>query len=236
MAKPVPTAILFDVFGTCVDWRTCVAREVAAMAAAKGVTLDALAFTDAWRANYSPSMEVVRSGKRPYVPLDVLHRETLVTLCAQFGLPLSEAETDNLNFAWHRLDPWADTVAGLGRLSTKFILSPLSNGNVRLLVDMAKRASLPWDTVLSTEVFKAYKPMPQTYLGAVEMLGCKPGEVMLTAAHNADLRAGQALGLLTAFIHRPTEYGPTQKADLGPEGDWTYIARDLEDLADQLGV
>jgi len=229
-------AMLFDVFGTCVDWRTSVMREVAAVAKAKGVTLDAAAFADAWRANYQPSMEVVRAGKRPYAPLDMLHRETLVKLCAEYGLELSETETDDLNFAWHRLDPWPDTVAGLDRLRTKFILSPLSNGNVRLLVDMAKRAKLPWDTVLSTEVFKAYKPQPQTYLGAVEMLGLRPDQVMMVAAHNSDLRAAQQLGLKTAFIARPTEYGAHQKIDFAPDGEWTFVARDFVHLADMLGA
>ncbi len=229
-------AMLFDVFGTCVDWRTSVTREVAAVAKAKGVALDAAAFADAWRANYQPSMEVVRAGKRPYAPLDLLHRETLVKLCAEFGLALSETETDDLNFAWHRLDPWPDTVAGLDRLKTKFILSPLSNGNVRLLVDMAKRAKLPWDTVLSTEVFKAYKPQPQTYLGAAEMLGLRPDQVMMVAAHNSDLRAAQQLGLKTAFIARPTEYGPHQKIDFAPDGEWTFVARDFVHLAEMLGA
>lgn len=229
-------AMLFDVFGTCVDWRTSVTREVAAVAKAKGVALDAAAFADAWRANYQPSMEVVRAGKRPYAPLDVLHRETLVKLCAEHGLNLSEAETDALNFAWHRLDPWPDTVAGLDRLKTKFILSPLSNGNVRLLVDMAKRAKLPWDTVLSTEVFKAYKPQPQTYLGAAAMLGLPPEQVMMVAAHNSDLRAAQQLGLKTAFVPRPTEYGPHQKIDFVPDGDWTFVARDFVHLAEMLGT
>jgi 2-haloacid dehalogenase len=232
----MPVAILFDVFGTCVDWRTSVAREVAAMAARKGASVDALAFADTWRSHYVPSMAAVSSGKRPYVPLDTLHRETLVVLCKQFGLPLDEAETDELNFAWHRLDPWPDTVAGLVRLKTKYILSPLSNGNVRLLVDMAKRVGLPWDTVLSSEIFKAYKPLPATYLGAVEMLGCKPGDVMLTAAHNNDLRAAQGHGLMTAFVPRVSEYGPAQKADLRAEGDWNYVANNLVHLADMLGV
>jgi 2-haloacid dehalogenase len=180
-------------------------------------------------------MAVVIAGKRPYAPLDVLHRETLVDLCVKFGLKLTEAETDDLNFAWHRLDPWPDTVAGLEKLKTKFILSPLSNGNVRLLVDMAKRAKMPWDTVLSTEVFKAYKPQPQAYLGAVQMLGLRPDQVMMTAAHNADLGHAQRLGMKTAFIARPTEYGPHQKIDFAPDGDWNFVARDFVHLAEMLG-
>jgi 2-haloacid dehalogenase len=234
MSAP-PFALLFDVFGTCVDWRTGIIDEVAAVARARGVSLDAAAFADAWRGNYQPSMEIVRAGKRPYAPLDVLHRETLVDLCAKFGLKLDDAETDRLNFAWHRLDPWPDMVAGLVRMRTKFILSPLSNGNVRLLVDMAKRAGLPWDAVLSTEVFKAYKPQPQTYLGAAAMLGLAPGEVMMVAAHNSDLRHAQKLGLQTAFVARPTEYGPHQKDDFAPDGDWTLVARDFVHLAELLG-
>lgn len=234
MKKPV--ALLFDVFGTCVDWRGSVAREVAAAALAKGKRFDFFAFADAWRANYQPSMEVVRAGKRPYAPLDTLHRETLLTLLDKFELKLSEAEIDDLNLAWHRLTPWPDTVEGLYLLKTRYLLSPLSNGNVRLLVDLARHADLPWDTVLSTEVFKAYKPQPQTYLGACELFDCAPGEVMMVAAHNNDLLAAQKLGLQTAFIPRPTEYGPHQKVDFGPEGDWTLVARDFVHLAELLDV
>jgi 2-haloacid dehalogenase len=234
MKKPV--ALLFDVFGTCVDWRGSVAREVAAASLAKGMRFDFFAFADAWRANYQPSMEVVRSGKRPYAPLDTLHRETLLTLLDKFELKLSDAEIDDLNLAWHRLAPWPDTVAGLHRLKTRYLLSPLSNGNVRLLVDLARHADLPWDTVLSTEVFKAYKPQPQTYLGACELFACAPGEVMMVAAHNNDLLAAQKLGLQTAFIPRPTEYGPHQKVDFGPEGEWTLVARDFIHLAELLDV
>jgi len=234
MTKPV--ALLFDVFGTCVDWRAAIAREVARAALAKGKRFDFFAFADDWRANYQPSMEVVRSGKRPYAKLDTLHRETLVDLLAKYGLPLSEPEIDDLNFAWHRLDPWPDTVAGLTRLKKRYLLSPLSNGNVRLLVDMARHAKLPWDTVLSTEVFKGYKPQPQTYLGACDMFGCEPGQVMMVAAHNNDLLAAQKLGLQTAFVPRPTEYGPHQKVDFAPEGEWTLVARDFVHLAELLDV
>jgi len=234
MTKPV--ALLFDVFGTCVDWRAAIAREVARAALAKGKRFDFFAFADDWRANYQPSMEVVRSGKRPYTKLDTLHRETLVDLLGRYGLALSEPEIDDLNFAWHRLDPWPDTVAGLARLKTRYLLSPLSNGNVRLLVDMARHAKLPWDTVLSTELFKGYKPQPQTYLGACDMFGCEPGQVMMVAAHNNDLLAAQKLGLQTAFVARPTEYGPHQKVDFAPEGEWTLVARDFVHLAELLDV
>lgn len=234
MKKPV--ALLFDVFGTCVDWRGSVAREVAAVALAKGKRFDFFAFADAWRANYQPSMEVVRAGQRPYAPLDTLHRETLLTLLAEFELKLPEREIDDLNRVWHRLTPWPDTVEGLYRLKSGYLLSPLSNGNVRLLVDLARHADLPWDTVLSTEVFKAYKPQPQTYLGACELLDCAPHQVMMVAAHNGDLLAAQKLGLQTAFVPRPTEYGPHQKVDFGPEGKWTLVARDFSHLAELLDV
>ena len=163
-------ALVFDVFGTCVDWRTSVAREVTAAARAKGVTVDGAAFADAWRANYQPSMERVRSGARPWTILDVLHRETLDELLPRFGLAmLDEGERDHLNRAWHRLAPWPDTVEGLTRLKRKFIIATLSNGNVALLVNLAKHAGLPWDTVFASETFRAYKPLPATYLGAAEI-------------------------------------------------------------------
>ena len=229
-------ALVFDVFGTCVDWRTSVAREVTAAARAKGVTVDGAAFADAWRANYQPSMERVRSGARPWTILDVLHRETLDELLPRFGLAmLDEGERGHLDRAWHRLAPWPDTVEGLTRLKRKFIIATLSNGNVALLVNLAKHAGLPWDTVFASETFRAYKPLPATYLGAAELLRLKPEQVMLCAAHNSDLKAAAACGLRTAFIVRPTEYGPDQKIDLAPTGPWDFVARDFVDLASLLG-
>ncbi len=230
-------ALLFDVFGTCVDWRTSIIGEIEAVARRKGVTVDAAAFADAWRGNYQPSLEQVRSGRRPWTILDVLHRETLDMLLPRFGLGmLSEAERADLNRAWHRLDPWPDTVAGLTRLKAKYIITPLSNGNFALLLNMAKRAGLPWDAILSAETSHAYKPLPESYLNAVAMLGLTPDEVMMVAAHNDDLRAAARNGLKTGFVPRPTEYGPGQTTDLVPEEDWTVVACDFVDLAEKLGA
>lgn len=230
-------ALIYDVFGTCVDWRSGVAREVAAVARDKGVQLDAIAFADTWRANYQPSMETVRSGKRPWTVLDVLHRETLDTLLPRFGLAgkLSEPEIDELNRAWHRLDPWPDTIPGLTRLKRKFIISPHSNGNFALLLNMAKRAGIPWDCIIGSEVVRNYKPVPASYLEAVRILGLTPPNAMMVAAHNRDLRAAQALGLRTGFVPRPREHGPDQKTDLAPDGAWDVVARDFNHLAEQLG-
>ena len=231
-------ALIFDVFGTCVDWRSGVARDAASVARAKGVSLDPLAFADAWRAKYQPSMETVRSGKRPWTILDMLHRESLDTLLPGFGLAgkLSEAEIDDLNRAWHRLDPWPDTVSGLTRLKRKYIIAPHSNGNLALLVNMAKRAGIPWDCILGAEVVRNYKPVPASYQDAVRTLGLEPANVMMVAAHNGDLRAAQQQGLRTGFVPRPTEHGAGQKTDLAPDGMWDVVARDFNDLAAQLGT
>ena len=230
-------ALLFDVFGTCVDWRSGVIRDGEALGARLGVKLDWAAFADAWRANYQPSMEEVRSGRRPWTILDVLHRETLDDLLERFGITgLSETEIDAFNRVWHRLDPWPDVVPGLTRLKTKYIVGPLSNGNFALLTNMAKRAGLPWDVNLSCEVTLAYKPLPASYQGAVRLLGLAPREVMMVAAHNDDLRAARALGLRTAFVARPREHGPNQTKDVSAEQDWAVVARDFLDLAERLGT
>ncbi len=231
-------ALIFDVFGTCVDWRSGIAREAAVFAHRTGVNLDPIAFADAWRAKYQPSMEVVRSGRRPFTILDVLHRESLDSLLPHFGLAgkLSEVDIDDLNRAWHRLDPWPDTVAGLTRLKQRFIIAPHSNGNLALMVNMAKRAGLPWDCILGAEIVRHYKPVPQSYRDAVKVLGLAPQNVMMVAAHNGDLRAAQAQGLRTGFVPRPTEHGPEQKTDLAPDGAWDVVARDFNHLAEQLGA
>lgn len=231
-------AVIFDVFGTCVDWRTSVAREVNALGKAKGVAIDGAAFADAWRAKYQPSMETVRSGKRAWTILDVLHRESLDALLPGFGLvgKLSEAEIEHLNRAWHRLAPWPDTVEGLTRLKRKFIIAPHSNGNLGLLVNMAKFSGLPWDAILGAEVVRNYKPVPQSYQDAVRLLGRAPGQVMMAAAHNDDLAAAQAQGLRTAFVPRPGEYGPEQTRDLVATGTWDIVAKDFIDLARQLAA
>jgi 2-haloacid dehalogenase len=229
-------ALVFDVFGTVVDWRTSIAREAKASLAPKGIDIDWLAFADAWRGKYQPAMERVRSGGRGYVRLDILHRENLDELLDEKGISgLSEEERVHLNKAWHRLDGWPDSPGGLARLKTKFIMGTMSNGNVALMVNMAKHAGLPWDVILGAEPAQSYKPMPKTYLTGVEWLGLEPSEVLMCAAHNSDLLAAADCGLRTAFIARPHEYGPNQDRDFKAEHDFDYVTEDMNDLADQLG-
>jgi 2-haloacid dehalogenase len=231
-------AALFDVFGTVVDWRSGVARDVAAFAARHAISgVDPHAFADAWRRRYSPSMEEVRSGRRPFVRLDVLHFESLQATLAEFKLDaknFAEAELRDLNCAWHRLDPWPDAVAGLQQMKSRLIIAPLSNGNLSLLLNMAKRAGIPWDAVLGAEVVAAYKPMPDAYLKTAALLDLPPGEIVMVAAHNGDLAAARACGFRTAFIARPSEHGPHQTLDLKPEQDWDFVAADFNSLAQQL--
>jgi len=232
-------AMVFDVFGTVVDWRAGIAREAGAFLARHASVADPYAFADAWRQLYVPSMEEVRSGRRPFTRLDVLHRESLAAILPLFGVdPASvpASELDMLNLAWHRLDPWPDSVPGLERLRRRFIIAPLSNGNIRLMVDMAKRAGLPWDAILGAEVAHAYKPAPEVYLRTAEVLMLKPEQICLVAAHNGDLAAARRCGLRTAFIARPTEHGPAQTTDLAPTETWDMVAANMEDLADQLGI
>ncbi|MFM0470479.1 haloacid dehalogenase type II [Paraburkholderia strydomiana] len=231
-------ALLFDVFGTVVDWRGGVAREVGPFLSRHNMAVDATKFADAWRREYSPAMEEIRSGRRPFVRLDVLHKENLVKVLRSFGIDVdlvNADELDELNLAWHRLDPWPDSVEGLLRLKRQFIIAPLSNGNIRLMVDMAKRAALPWDAILGAEVVRAYKPSPQVYADTTEILGLSPAQVCMVAAHNGDLAAARQCGLKTAFVLRPVEHGPDQQSDLRPEQPWDYEAADLNDLAMQLG-
>ncbi|MDU6490027.1 haloacid dehalogenase type II, partial [Bradyrhizobium sp.] len=192
---------------------------------------------DGWRGLYVGSMDEVRKHpERGYAILDVLHRRSLETLVAQLGISgLTEADLDHLTRGWHRLHPWADSVAGLTRLKRKYIIAPLSNGNVALLTNMAKFAGLPWDLVLSAELFQHYKPDPETYLGAARLLGLAPGEVMMVAAHNNDLEAAQRYGLKTAFVARPTEYGPLQSRDFEATGAWDIVAADFGGIAGRLG-
>jgi 2-haloacid dehalogenase len=232
-------ALVFDVFGTVVDWRSGVARESAAFLTRYAPGADPAAFADAWRRRYQPAMEEIRSGRRPFARLDVLHRENLEAVLPEFGIdPASvpPSELDVLNLAWHRLDPWSDTVPGLTRLKRGFIIAPLSNGNIRLMLDMAKRAGLPWDAILGAEVAQAYKPAPEAYLRTAETLMLEPEQVCLVATHNSDLAAARGCRLRTAFIPRPTEHGPGQTIDLKPEDDWDIVASDLMDLADRLGL
>jgi 2-haloacid dehalogenase len=229
-------ALIFDVFGTVVDWRNSIANETADMLKPKGYDLDWHAFADAWRQRYQPAMEEVRSGKRPFTKLDVLHRENLEAILPDFGISdISISELDHLNRAWHRLSPWPDAKVGLTRLKGKFIIATQSNGNVALMVNMAKNAGLPWDTILGAEVCQAYKPMPESYLRACDLLGLAPSEVLMTAAHNDDLKAAARCGLRTAFIPRPTEHGANQTKDLEPDPSIDISANSFIDLAEKLG-
>ena len=224
-------ALLFDVFGTVVDWRGSIAREAAPFLASHGQgDRDPERFADAWRARYQPSMQAVRAGQRPFVRLDVLHRENLVSILPSFGIDPDDVdpdELDHLNRAWHRLDPWPDAVRGLTRMKARFTIAPLSNGNIGLLLNMAKRAGLPWDAILGAEVARAYKPAPEAYLRTLDILDLRPEQACLVAAHNADLAAARACGLRTAFVTRPTE-------DPEPDQAWDLVARDFLDLADLL--
>ncbi len=237
MKTPRPRALVFDVFGTVVDWRGSLIREGKVLGEKKRLDLDWAAFADAWRGGYQPAMQKVRTGQLPWMNIDQLHRLILDDLLQQFDIRgLKEIEIDQLNRAWHRLAPWSDSVRGLKRLKKAFVISTLSNGNVSLLTNMAKNAGLPWDCIISAELFHHYKPDPESYLGAANMLGFKPGEVMLVAAHKDDLRAAKRCGLRTAFVRRPKEKGPHVKLDLAADRDFDHNSDDFLDLADQLGV
>jgi 2-haloacid dehalogenase len=230
-------ALVFDVFGTVVDWRSSLIADFTKWADTRAIKADWTALVDAWRGAYVASMDDVRKHpERGYVILDQLHRRSLERLVAQFSIQgLTEADLVYLTTGWHRLHGWPDSVAGLTRLKTKYIIAPLSNGNVALLTYMAKFAGLPWDLVLSAELFEHYKPDPETYLGAARLLGLAPEQVMMVAAHNNDLRAAQELGLKTAFVARPTEYGPLQQRDFEATGDWDIVAEDFGGIAERMG-
>ena len=229
-------AVTFDVFGTVVDWRTSIAREVQSLAVKKQFVVDGERFADAWRKLYQPSMKKVRDGKIPWTVLDDLHRTNLLEVLEAFGIDqLSEEEIEHLNRAWHRLDPWPDAVAGLQRLKQHYIIGTLSNGNVALIVNMAKFSGLPWDVVLGAEITCHYKPQPEAYLKSAEILGLEPRECMLVAAHNGDLAAAGRCGFQTAFVPRPTEYGSQQTTDLAAEYDCDLVAGDFIELAQILG-
>ena len=231
-AQVSPKVLAFDVFGTVVDWHSSIAREVLAIKS----DVDADAFALAWRAGYVPAMRRVMSGELGWTLIDDLHRLILDDILVTFGMTdLSEAQRQQLNLAWHRLDAWPDVVAGLTRLKSKFTICTLSNGNIGLLTNMAKRAGLPWDCVLSAEVFKAYKPDPATYLGVAKVFNVAPQEVMLVAAHQDDLAAARACGLQTAYIERPLEFGNNHPKDVSPHAANTYHAVNFLELAVQLG-
>jgi 2-haloacid dehalogenase len=232
---PEVKALVFDVFGTVVDWRGTLIREGRLLGRRRKLKVDWAAFADAWRAGYRPAMARVRSGALPWTKIDDLHRMILDDLLAKFGIRgLKEGEIVDFNHAWHRLKPWPDARAGLGKLKRRHVIATLSNGNVALLTNMAKHAGLPWDCILSAEVVRHYKPDPETYLGAADLLGMRPGELMMVAAHKDDLRAARACGLKTAFVARPREYGPAVQMDLSRDPDFDVHARDFNDLARRL--
>ncbi len=229
-------ACTFDVFGTVVDWRGSIIAEGEAIWRERGVDVDWPAFADAWRGLYQPAMERVRSGNIDFVKPDVLHRENLEQVLADFGVTgLSDADKAELNTMWHRLRPWPDSVTGLTRLKQKYIIAPVSNGNISLIVNMAKFAGLPWDVVLGAEVARQYKPHPDAYLNSAAALDLAPEECMLIAAHNDDLVAAQAQGFKAAFVPRVGEHGASQTRDLKAEHAFDYVAKDFNDLATQLG-
>ena len=224
--------LAFDIFGTVVDWHGSIVREMQAL----HPQVDADAFALAWRAGYQPAMQRVRSGQQGWTRIDELHRQILDGILPRFGLDhLDEAARAHLNRVWHRLDAWPDSVAGLQRLKSRFVITSLSNGNIGLLTNMAKRAGLPWDCVLSAEVFRAYKPDPRTYLGVAETFDLAPSQVMLVAAHHEDLAGARACGLRTAYIERPLEFGANQPKDVSPQAGNDLHATNLNGLADQLG-
>ncbi|HWV97343.1 MAG TPA: haloacid dehalogenase type II [Xanthobacteraceae bacterium] len=230
-------AMVFDVFGTVVDWRGSLIGDFTRWGDARGIKADWTGLVDAWRGAYVPSMDEVRKHpERGYLPLDRLHRQSLETLVARFGISgLNEDDLTYMTLGWHRLQPWPDSISGLTRLKRKFTIGTLSNGNVALLNNMAKNAGLPWDLILSAELFEHYKPDPETYLGAARLLGLQPGQVMMVAAHNNDLAAAQKHGLKTAFVPRVTEYGPLQSKDFEANGNWDVVAADFDDLAARMG-
>ena len=228
-------ALAFDVFGTVVDWRSSIIRELEQFGQSRGLQRDWPTFADDWRAGYGPAMNRVRRGELPWTRIDDLHRMILGDLLRTAGITsVAEADIDHLNRAWHRLDPWPDTVAGLTRLKEKFTITTLSNGNMSLLTNMAKRAGLPWDCVLSAELFHHYKPDREAYLGCADLLGVSPDQLMLVAAHPGDLRAARAAGLGTAFVSRPLEHGQGRAAHLSEPNEVDVTATDFVNLAEQL--
>lgn len=231
-----PKALAFDVFGTVVDWRGSVIREVAALAAAKGFTVDGAAFADAWRAGYQPAMHRVRIGELPWLRIDALHRLILDELIERFGLDLDDIERGDLNRVWHRLEPWSDSVPGLALLKRRFVVTTLSNGNFSLLTALGKYGGLPWDCIVSAELFRHYKPDPETYLGTADLLGIAPDELMLVACHPSDLRAAADAGLRTAYVARPLENGPDAAPPTVMAGEFDVMATDFVDLARQVGI
>lgn len=229
-------ALAFDVFGTVVDWRSSIIGELEAFGKSHGLQRDWPVFADNWRAGYAPAMDRVRRGELPWTRIDDLHRAILVSLLEEAGVEAGPDEIDHLNRAWHRLDPWPDSVAGLSRLKQHYLITTLSNGNVSLLTNMAKNAGLPWDCVISAELFRHYKPDLEAYRGCAGLLDIAPEELTLVAAHPSDLRAARAAGLGTAYVARPLEYGPDATPYDVTADDFDIVATDFVDLADQLGA
>ncbi|MDT5327990.1 MAG: 2-haloacid dehalogenase [Mycobacterium sp.] len=232
-----PRVLAFDVFGTVVDWRTSIIGELEMFGENHRLAADWATFADDWRAGYPAAMDRVRAGELPWLKIDALHRLILDDLLDRAGIDsVPEEDIDELNRSWHRLDPWPDSVGGLTRLKERFVITTLSNGNVSLLTNMAKRAGLPWDCVISAELFHHYKPDPEAYLGCADLLDVKPGEVMLVAAHPSDLRAAREAGLMTAFVARPLERGAGRPLPGTVAGEFDIAAQDFFDLAEQLAL
>jgi len=230
-------ALTFDTFGTVVDWRSSILRDFTAFGKEHKLDVDWAALIDEWKTAYRPGMAAVNNGTAPWTTVDRIYRAKLDELLPRYGLAqLGEDDRTRLNRVWHRLDGWPDAVAGLTRLKRRYIISPLSNGDFACLANMAKHAGLPWDAILCGELFKRYKPAAEVYLGAIRLLGCEPHEVMMVAAHNSDLRAARSHGMRTAFIARPTEYGPDQRTNLRADEDWDIVAADIGELATALGA
>jgi 2-haloacid dehalogenase len=230
-------ALTCDTYGTLVDWRASILDELRALGRSRGIERDWEAFLDDWKSAYRPGMDKVNRGEWPWTTIDVIYGRRLDEVLRAHAITgLAEADREHLNRAWWRLRPWPDTVAGLTRLRHRYVISPLSNASFAGMVHLARFAGLPWDCVLTAENARRYKPAPEVYLTAIELLGLAPSEVMMVAAHNYDLAAARSHGMRTAFIPRPAEYGPGQTSDLTPESDWDVVARDMEDLADFLGT
>ncbi len=229
-------AVVFDTFGTVMNWRDSIISDFRSFGRRVDIDADWEVFVDEWKTAYRPGMDAVRTGKWPWTRIDRMYRMKLDEMLPKYGMgQLDEKQRTYLTLVWHRLTPWPDSVAGLVRLKTRYIVSPLSNSDLDCLVNMAKHAGLPWDVILCAELFRHYKPDPEVYRGAIALLNQRPAEVMMVAAHNYDLRAARSAGMQTAFVSRPSEYGPNQKTDLTPEEDWDVIAEDFTALATALG-
>jgi 2-haloacid dehalogenase len=232
----VVKALTFDTYGTVVDWRGSVLDELAAVGRRHRLTADWPAFLTEWKACYRPGMEKVNSGEWPWTTVDEIYRRALLALLARHRIALSPEEVDHLSHVWWRLRPWPDAVAGLTRLKAGYVITPLSNASFAGMVHLARFAGLPWDCVITAENARCYKPRPEAYRTAISLLALAPGDVMMVAAHNYDLAAARAEGMRTAFVPRPTEYGPGQTTDLAPEQNWDVVAKDIDDLARLLGA